>query len=458
MALRATPPPPPWLSRFFKGFPRWVVAGIQLRMREQQIFGLALGLAGSPWEVHEVNLDEQQGRLDIHLDFAPGSRFPHPLSGELASVYDTRPRTWRHLNFFQYECYLHAPVPRVDGGTAGGIKTASVPWARPESGFTLMMEAMIVLLSRNGMPVAKAARMVCEHAQRLWRVLFHHVDQAHDQIDLSTVRQLTVDETSIRRGHEYVTVVCEPGRKARGRRAATQTRVLFVTEGRDASTLERTREFFEQRPADPDRIQEICADMSPAYRKGIGEHFPRARLVFDYFHVIGLLTKAVDRIRRAESREFPELLKGTRYLWLKKEEKLKEEQRAQRDRLLGSKLKTAKAYSQLCAFQDLLQARQSQEAIDGLKWWCTWVMRSRLEPMKKVVRSIREHWEGIVAYLQTRLTNGPAEAINGIIQTAKRQARGFRSFEYFQTIIYLIGSKLSFEHLPSPIPVNPLHS
>jgi len=427
-------------------------------MREQQIFGLALGLAGTPWEVMEVHLDADKGRLDIHLDFPPGTRFTHPESGASASVYDTRPRTWRHLNFFQYECYLHAHLPRVDGGAHGGVKNVAVPWARPESGFTLMMEALMVMLTGNGMAVAKAARIVGEHAQRVWRVLFHHVDLAHEQIDLETVRQLTVDETSIRKGHEYMTVVCEPGRKARGRRAAVKTRVLLVTEGRDATTLERTREFFHQHQADPDAIEEICADMSPAYRKGITEHFPKARLVFDYFHVIGLLTQAVDRVRRVESREFPELLKGTRYLWLKKDEKLKEEQRAQRDRLLGCKLKTAKAYGQLTAFQDLLQARRPQEAIEGLKWWCTWVMRSRLEPMKKVVKSIRQHWEGIVAYLETRLTNGPAEAINGIIQTAKRTARGFRSFEYFQTIIYLIGSKLSFDHLPCPVPIDPLRS
>jgi len=427
-------------------------------MREQAIFGMALGLTGTPWEVMEVKLDDTAGRLDIHLDFPPGSRFVHPVTGHEATVYDTRPRRWRHLNFFQYECYLHAHLPRVDGGEAGGIRSIEVPWARAGSGFTLMMEAMMVLLVRHGMPVARAARTVCEQAHRLWRVLFHHVDRAHGQMDLASVRQLTVDETSLRRGHEYVTVVCEPGRKARGRRKATPTRVLFVTGGKDARTLEQTRRFIQERGADPDGIEEICADMSPAYRKGIGEHFPLARLVFDFFHVIGLLTQTVDRIRRAESREFPELLRGTRYLWLKNPENLTREQREQRQRLSQCKLKTAKAHRQLAAFQDLLKARRVEEALDGLKWWCGWVMRSRLEPMKQVVRSIREHWDGIVAYLETRLTNGPAEAVNGMIQTAKRQARGFRNFEYFQAIIYLIGSRLSFDHLPSPIPINPHQS
>jgi transposase len=125
---------------------------------------------------------------------------------------------------------------------------------------------------------------------------------------------------------------------------------------------------------------------------------------------------------------------------------------------LGSKLKTAKAHGQLAAFQDLLKARDSQDAIAGLKWWCTWVMRSRLPEMKKVVKSIRNHWEGIVAYLETRVTNAPAEAVNGLIQTAKRKSRGFRSFDCFRAMIYLIGSKLNFNHLPSPVPFDPLRS
>lgn len=423
-------------------------------MDENEIFGLALGLAGTPWQVMEVQLDPEAGRLDIHLDFPPRSRFVHPDGGEPLGVYDTRDRTWRHLNFFQYECYLHAPVPRVDGGPQRGVKTVAVPWARPESGFTLLMEAMMVMLARTGMAVAEAARMVGEYSQRLWRVLHHHVDQAHAAIDLGKVRQLTVDETSLRRGHDYVTVVCEPKSAENA-----GTRVLYVTEGRDASTLERTRDFLVEREIDPDLIAEICADMSPAYRKGVGEHFPKARLVFDYFHVMQLVSGAVDAIRRRESREFPELLKGTRYLWLKNTENLSAEQLAQREQLRGCrKLKTARAYGYLAGFQDLLQAECPRQAVAGLRWWCGWAMRSRLPEIKKVVKSIREHWDGIVAYLETRLTNGPAEAVNGIIQTAKRKARGFRTFECFQTVIYLVASKLNFDHLPNPVPCDPLRS
>lgn len=130
---------------------------------------MALGLPGTPWQVAEVTLDltQKPGRLDIRLDFHAGSRFPRPSDGKLCPVYDTQEHTWRHLNFFLCECYLHAWVPRIDGGDPDGIKTVAVPWARPRSGFTLLMEAMMVLLSQTGMAVAEAARTLGETAHRL---------------------------------------------------------------------------------------------------------------------------------------------------------------------------------------------------------------------------------------------------------------------------------------------------
>jgi transposase len=419
-------------------------------MNEKQIFGLALGLEGTPWEVVEVTLDLAAQRLDMRLDFPPGSRFARPSDGQLCPVYDTAEKTWRHLNFFQYECYLHAWVPRVDGGEPDGIKTVEVPWAR-RPGFTLLMEAMMMVLCQTGMTVAEAARVVGENAHRLWRVLFHHVEAAHQRLDVAEVTQLTVDETSVRRGHEYVTVVCEPGH----RKKAKTTRVLFVAEGKDATAVTQAAGFLAERGVPAEQIEHVCADMSPAYEKGVSEAFPEAELVFDFFHVVGLLTAAVDAVRRRESAHFPDLLKGTRYLWLKNQENLTPEQQEQRHRLCRSKLKTAKAHCHLAAFQDLLKARNVDEAVSGLKWWHNWVCHSRIPEMIKVAKSIKAHWDGIVAYLKTRLTNAAAEAINGIIQTAKRKSRGFRKFEYFRAVIYLVGSKLKFD-LPAPVPKHPL--
>jgi len=421
-------------------------------MNEKDIFGLALGLDGTPWQVTEIKLDAGAGVLDIYLDFPPGTRFPRPSDGQICPVYDTQEKTWRHLNFFQYECHLHAWVPRIDGGAADGIKTVVVPWAQ-RPGFTLLMEAMIMVLCQSGMTVAEAARVMGENAHRLWRVVFNQVEKAHEAIDVSAVTQLTVDETSVRRGHEYVTVVCEPSQKNPPR----PTRVLYVTEGKDAAAVQQAGKFLAAHGCPPAQIKHVCADMSPAYAKGIKATFKEAELVFDFFHVVQLLTTAVDAVRRRESVDFPDLLKGTRYLWLKNEENLTVEQAEHRHQLCRSKLATAKAHGHLAAFQDLLKAREVDEAVSGLKWWYNWVCHSRIPEMIKVAKSIKAHWDGIVAYLKTRLTNAAAEALNGIIQTAKRKSRGFRNFEYFRAVIYLVGSKLKFD-LPSPIPIHPLTS
>lgn len=331
-------------------------------------------------------------------------------------------------------------MPRINGGDPDGIKQVEVPWARPGSGFTLLMEALLVILARTGMTVAEVGRVVAETPHRIWRVLFHHVEQALRQMDLSRVRELTGDETSVRRGHEYVTVVCEPARRARGRRPAQTTRVLAVSEGKDAQALEVACQSLVERGLKPEGIVPVCADMSPAYAKGVQTCFPLAELVFDFFHVVGLITEGVDQVRRRESQQFPQLLKGTRYLWLKNEAKLTEAQRQTLQTLARSKLQTAKAHTHLVAFQDLLRVRNDEEAVGGLKWWYNWVTHSRIPEMIKVAKSIKRHWDGVLAYLRTRLTNGPAEAINGIIQTAKRKSRGFRCFGYFRIMIHLLTS------------------
>ncbi len=112
--------------------------------------------------------------------------------------------TWRHLNFFQHQAYLNARVPRVRCDTCG-VKTANVPWARPDSGFTLLFEALVMTMV-SAMPVKAVAWIVGEHDTRLWRVVHHYVDQARAGTDASGVTRLAIDETAARRGHDYVTL------------------------------------------------------------------------------------------------------------------------------------------------------------------------------------------------------------------------------------------------------------
>lgn len=415
-------------------------------MDSEAVFALALGLQGTPWRVVDVRFDPELRRLDIDLDFPPGSRFPHPESGKDCTVYDTEQRSWRHLNFFQYECYLHAPVPRVDGGPDQGVRRVAVPWARAHSGFSLLMESMMLVLARSGMTVAETARTLGEYPQRLWWVILHHIARAHQAMNLEAVQVISVDEVCRKRGQNYLTIVSEPKSGSR------PSRVLLVIEGRDSRSLKEFRDHLERLGLSAEQIRTICSDMSPAYIKGISEQFGHAVLVFDYFHVVQLATRALDDVRRRERREFPQELLGARWALLKPQSQLTAEQQQIRQRVCSGQLQTGKAFNHVDALRSIMAQTDVQTAEADLKWWCGWVSRSRIPEMKKVARTIREHWDGIVAYLKTRVTNGAAEALNGIIQNAKRKARGFKSVEYFTAIIYLIGSHLDFD-LPNPLPL-----
>lgn len=130
-ALRgASPAGHPGLApRQFQEAVRWLSAcsdGSLPEMDQRDVFALALGLAGTPWKVVDVRFDAELKRLDIDLDFAPGSRFAHPDSGQPSPVYDSEPRSWRHMNFFQFQCYVNAHIPRVDGGPGVGVVSAGV--------------------------------------------------------------------------------------------------------------------------------------------------------------------------------------------------------------------------------------------------------------------------------------------------------------------------------------------
>ena len=401
-------------------------------MRDTELFQLALGLT-SPWHVVSCEFDLAKRRLDVEIDFLRGSAFACPSCGkEGCSAYDTERHKWRHLNFFQHETYLAARVPRVNCGDCG-IKTVEVPWARSGSGFTLLFEALIMMMAKV-MPVKSIADIVKEHDTRLWRVLNHYVHKSRQESDFSAVTQVGVDETSSKRGHNYVSVFVD-----------MQTpKVLFATEGKDASTLERFKTDLEAHQGDPSRIQEVCCDMSPAFISGVEKHFSEAQLTFDKFHVLKIINEAVDEVRRQEQQSRLEL-KISRYIWLKNPENLKENQATTLETLQVKKLnlKTARAYHIRLNFQEFWN-QPLQEAETFLRRWYFWATHSRLEPMKEAAYTIKRHWDGILRWFTSRINNGILEGINSLIQAAKAKARGYRTIKNLITMIYLIGGKLEF--------------
>lgn len=401
-------------------------------MKPESLFGLALGIT-SPWYVKAAEFSVEESRLDLYLDFKRGAHFLCPSCGaEGARPYDTSEDKWRHLNFFQHETYLHARVPRVQCPHECGVKRVEVPWARPDSGFTQLFEAYLMILLRE-MPVATVATMVGEHDTRLWRVLHHYVGRARSLEDFSNVQKVGVDETSSRRGHRYITVFADLER----------AKVIFATEGKDMPVVAAFKRDLESHKGQPENVQEVCCDMSPAFIAGFQEFFPTARLTFDKFHVTTILSDAVDQVRREEQRERPEL-KRTRYLWLMNPDKLKQHQQAALESLTRMNLKTARAYQLRLTFQDFWYLAQ-EEAESFLHKWFFWATHSRLEPIRQAAWMIRRHWQGILRWFISRVSNGVLEAINGLVQAAKARARGYRSNRNLIAMTYLIAGKLRMD-------------
>jgi len=400
-------------------------------MKDSDLFQLALGLV-PPWLVTGSSFNVQEKRLDININFPAGSTFPCAICGKPdCKAYDTEDATWRHLNFFQHEAYLHARVPRVKCPDCG-VKRASVPWARPGSGFTLLFEALVMVMVKE-MPVNAAADIVGEHDTRLWRVIHHYVEDARDRADYSRVSKVGLDETSAKRGHDYVTLFVD----------LMLRRVLFVTPGKDAATVEAFVKDLLAHGGSPDSITEVCQDMSAAFTAGVTTHLPNASITYDKFHVVKIINDAVDQVRRAEQKDRPEL-KKTRYLWLKNHGNLNKDQQERLAGLSSLKLKTARAMHIREAFQDFY-AQPTDTAEAYLKKWYFWATHSRLPPIIEAARTVKRHWDGVLRWFQSGIANGLLEGINSLVQAAKAKARGYRSTRNLCAMIYLIAGKLELK-------------
>jgi len=402
-------------------------------MDSNELFTMALG-AGGQWRVVSSRFEGEPKRLELELEARSGLKWACPECGAQSSAYDSVEKRWRHLNFFQYECELKARVPRCNCGEHG-VRVVEVPWARPGSGFTLMFEALAMLLCGQ-MPVADAAELLGEEDTRLWRMLCALVEAAQERRDWSKVRRVLVDETSARRGHRYVTLFVD----------AESKELLLMCEGKKAGTLHEFAEALRSHGATPEQIEWVGMDMSGAYAAGVDEHLPKARKAFDHFHIVALAGQALDEVRRELQRE-QATLKGSRWAILGNEWTRTEEQKALRKAICAQYPKLGRALKLKETLQASLWARDTQ----SLKWWCGWAARSRLEPFRRLARTLKKHWEGIMGFFESGITSAAIEAINGKVQLAKRLARGFRNFVCFRAIAYLKSAHLDLE-LPTLIP------
>jgi transposase len=240
---------------------------------------------------------------------------------------------------------------------------------------------------------------------------------------MDEVLYIGIDEISRRRGHIYHTQVYDLSKK----------RLLWSAEGRDANTLRR---FFQELGADRcSRIRAVCCDMWAAYIKVIEEMLPNAVMVFDKFHLVRHLLKAVNDVRKAEAKILkksnPDLLKGTRYLWLKNPENLTDKQRARLSYLEKLNLKINRAYLLKELFKQLWTYKRKGWARRFLKRWFWLATHSRLEPLRNFAWMLKRYEEGILNWFEVPINNGAVEAMNNNAKAVSHRARGYRTENTF---------------------------
>lgn len=405
-------------------------------MTQEELFSQALQVQ-APWFITKMKFDLPLGQLDIHIDFERGSIFEYQddetgIIGKY-KAYDTTVKTWRHLNFFQYKCLLHAFIPRVDIGN-GKVRQVQAPWEGKSSGFTLLFEALALQLVKL-LPVHQVACLLGTYDLKLWNIMHIYTDLCRESEDFSEVKRIGVDETAARRGHDYVSLFVD----------LDQKKTIFVTEGKGSETVEAFAKDLEAHNGDPEQITEVSCDMSPAFIKGVTDYLPEAYIVFDHFHIMKIINEAVDKVRREEAKTNP-LLKSHRYLFLKnrKNHTVKQKEIFDNLSLRGINLKTMKAYNMKEAFQQIYNAVNPEDFLNLLKKWYFWATHSRLEPFKEAAKTIKRHWYGVQNWAYFKIDNGILEGFNSLFQAAKAKARGYRSTETIKTVIYILTGKLDF--------------
>ena len=393
---------------------------------------MALGLI-APWHITLVQFEEvnKTNELHLYLSFTKGIKFKGE-DGLDYTAHDTVERTWQHLNFFQHKCFLHAKVPRIYQ-TDGKVITQSVPWARPQSGFTLLFEAYSMLLIESEMPVSKASNIMGVNPQRLWNVFKFWISKAHTADKIEDLTQLGFDETSSKKGHKYVTISVD----------LKQRRVLFATQGKGADCIKETVAYLEEKEVNISKINQVCIDMSPAFISGCFSHLPEAKITFDKFHVVKEVNKAMDELRKLE-RIGNDLLKGHKYTFLSN--KISDKTKEEREVLMAMYPKLGEGYRLVQLFKDFWDIKDKQEAEGYLAFWCDIALDSGIFPFRTVVNTIKAHWSGIINYIESKINNGILEGINSKIQLAKKRARGYRNMNNFINMIYFTCSKLKFDY------------
>ena len=398
-------------------------------MQDTKLFETILGIT-APWHIARVELKTAEKRVDLWLAHE-STRWSCPeCEADLAGFDHAEERTWRHLDTCQFQTHLHAEIPRVQCPTHG-VKQVRVPWAEPRSRFTLLMERLVIDLILQCSTVTGACAIVGISWDEAWGIMQRAVARGRARKEARPIAYIGVDEKAFRKGHRYHTVVCDLERST----------VEFVAEDRKTASL--AAYYAQLTHNQQSALQAVAMDMWEPYIGATREGLPdgESRIVFDRFHIMREMTKAVDTVRKHEHRGFLRAgdtspLTGTKYVWLFSNENRPEYHAETFATLQALNLKVGRAWAIKEALRTLWTYRQTAAVTRFFTRWYGWAVRSRLEPVKRVAATLKRHLDGVLRFVKHPITNGVAEGLNSKIMSIKRKAGGFRNPSNFTTAIY----------------------
>jgi transposase len=397
-------------------------------MRDTELYRHLLGLE-APWDVSRVELSGDDGRIDVWVDHPKRTRFACPECDTELPVYDHgAEREWRHLDSCQFLTYLHARPPRVSCAEHGVLQVR-LPWAEPMARFTILFERLAVDVLKE-CDVAGAGRLLRTSWDETWHLMERAVARGLSVKEPGAPVHLGVDEKSAGRGHDYITIVSDLDKGT----------VVHLADERRKASLDSY--FDTVAPEHLAGIEAVAMDMWEPFALSVRDHLAAAddKIVFDRFHLMGYLGKAVDTVRKQENRALAadgdKSLIGSKYLWLYSQENLPSKHAGRFAALRDTDLKTSRAWAIKESMRHFWEYKRRGWAERHWKSWYFWATHSRLQPVIEAARTLKRHEAGLFSYFAHPITNAGAEGLNSRIQAIRVSARGYRNREHFKTAIY----------------------
>jgi len=370
--------------------------------------------------------------LEVEIHSRKNGRAICSGCGRRRPGYDRLPeRRWEFVPLWGIAVHFVYAMRRVDCPDCG-VTAERVPWARGKCHLTTSYRWFLARWAKR-LSWQEVALIFHTNWRNVFESVKHAVFWGFFHRDLGGIEAIGIDEIQWQRGHHYLTLVyrIEDGMK----------RLLWVAQER---TEESLRGFFQYlSEAERQSIRFVCSDMWQPYLKVIAEQLRQAVHVLDRFHIMKKINEAIDEVRRSEAARlkrdgYEEVLKHSRWCLLKRKENLTEKQAVKLSELLQYNLQSVRSHLMREDFQRFWEYASPSWAVKFLDQWCTRTMRSKIEPMKKIVRSLREHRDLILNWFRAKgtVSAGSVEGLNNKAKLTMRKAYGFRTYAAIEIALY----------------------